>query len=99
MREETKFQKQQLEQLQEKLFNNKKLLSQRDLKIEELQNQMDHLSGKMNGISSELDRIKSDGEGAVLQRCQEEIVRLKEDNQRLAIDFEKAKKVGLFDPF
>ncbi|XP_076076468.1 centrosomal protein of 85 kDa-like isoform X1 [Mytilus galloprovincialis] len=93
LREETKFQKQQLEQLQEKLFNNKKLLSQRDLKIEELQNQMDHLSGKMNGISSELDRIKSDGEGAVLQRCQEEIVRLKEDNQRLAIDFEKAKKL------
>ncbi|XP_052087368.1 centrosomal protein of 85 kDa-like isoform X1 [Mytilus californianus] len=93
LREETKFQKQQLEQLQNKLFNNKKLLSQRDLKIEELQNQMDHLSGKMNGIASELDRIKSDGEGAVLQRCQEEIVRLKEDNQRLAIDFEKAKKL------
>lgn len=82
-----------MEQLQEKLFNSKKMLSQRDIKIEELQNEMDHLSGKVKSLSSELDRIKSDGEGAALQRCEEEVIRLKEDNQRLAIDFEKAKKV------
>ena len=96
LREETKFQRQQLEQLQEKLFSNKKLLSQRDLKIEELQNEVDHISGKVKVMTSELGRIKSEGEGAALQRCEDEVSRLKEDNQRLAIDFEKAKKVKIY---
>lgn len=44
-------------------------------------------------VTEEIDRIKSEGEGAELQKCEDQLKRVKLENERLAVDLDKAKKV------
>lgn len=46
-------------------------------------------------VTEEIDRIKSEGEGAELQKCEDPLQRVKLENERLAVDLDKAKKVHL----
>lgn len=52
------------------------------------------LAGKMRELSSEIHRIKTDGEGKALADTQEELAETKEIKDKVVHDLEKAKKVG-----
>lgn len=51
------------------------------------------LAGQVAVVTEEIDRIKSEGEGAELQKCEDQLQRVKLENERLAVDLDKAKKV------
>lgn len=53
------------------------------------------LAGQVAVVTEEIDRIKSEGEGAELQKCEDQLKKVKLENERLAVDLDKAKKVRL----
>lgn len=44
-------------------------------------------------VTEEINRIKSEGEGAELHKCEDQLHKVKLENERLAVDLDKAKKV------
>lgn len=55
------------------------------------------LAGKMRELSSEIHRIKTEGEGKALADTQEELAEVKEIKDKVTHDLEKAKKVSTSD--
>ena len=53
------------------------------------------LADQVSIVTTEIERLKSEGEGAMLQKCEEELETVKKENERLAHDLDKAKKVSL----
>ena len=93
-KEENRLQKEQIEQLDERLTETTELLSDRELMVQELENKQQHLAGKMKELTKEIHHIKSEGEGKALQQAQEELQEALEVKERVTLDLEKAKKVS-----
>ncbi|XP_060069670.1 centrosomal protein of 85 kDa-like [Ylistrum balloti] len=91
--EETKLQKERIEELEQELFDTRKVLSSRDLHIEEVENKGTQLGEKLSILTEQIDHFKSVGQGAALRQKEEELQKLQEENDRLSMDLEKAKKL------
>lgn len=53
------------------------------------------LVGQVVVVIEEIDRIKFEGEGVEFQKCEDQLQRVKFENERLVVDFDKVKKVYL----
>uniref|UniRef100_K1RI83 Coiled-coil domain-containing protein 21 n=1 Tax=Magallana gigas TaxID=29159 RepID=K1RI83_MAGGI len=93
LREKTQFQESRIEELQQRLYQGKKALTSREVQIQELEHKEKRLAGQVAVVTEEIDRIKSEGEGAELQKCEDQLQRVKLENERLAVDLDKAKKL------
>lgn len=93
LREKTQFQESRIEELQQRLYQGKKALTSREVQIQELEHKEKRLAGQVAVVTEEIDRIKSEGEGAELQKCEDQLKRVKLENERLAVDLDKAKKL------
>lgn len=93
LREKTQFQENRIEELQQRLYQGKKALTSREVQIQELEHKEKRLAGQVAVVTEEIDRIKSEGEGAELQKCEDQLQRVKLENERLAVDLDKAKKL------
>ncbi|XP_061176521.1 centrosomal protein of 85 kDa-like [Saccostrea echinata] len=93
LREKIQFQEGRIEELQQRLYEGKKALTSREVQIQELEQKEKRLAGQVAVVTGEIDRIKSEGEGAELHKCEEQLQRVKHENERLAIDLDKAKKL------
>ncbi|KAL3881151.1 hypothetical protein ACJMK2_027609 [Sinanodonta woodiana] len=93
LREENELQKDQIEDLTEKLTESQQSLTEKEITIQELESKQQKLAEKVVAVTKEIQRIKSEGEGKALQQTQEELEQVKEDKERLALDLEKARKL------
>ncbi|XP_056015973.1 centrosomal protein of 85 kDa-like isoform X3 [Ostrea edulis] len=93
LREKTKFQESRVEELQQRLYEGKKALTSREVQIQELEHKEKRLAGQVAMVTEEINRIKSEGEGAELHKCEDQLHKVKLENERLAVDLDKAKKL------
>ncbi|XP_069138029.1 centrosomal protein of 85 kDa-like isoform X1 [Argopecten irradians] len=91
--EESKLQKERIDELEQELFDTRKVLSSRDLHIEEVENKGTQLGEKLSILTDQIDHFKSVGQGAALRQKEEELQRVQEENDRLSTDLDKAKKL------
>lgn len=82
--------------LDHKLMQARKLLSAQDLHVKDLERQEQGLKERAEGLEHELQRIRKEEETVRnLYRLEQELMDMKQDKERLAIDLEKAKKVRI----
>ncbi|XP_033740444.1 centrosomal protein of 85 kDa-like isoform X2 [Pecten maximus] len=91
--EENKLQKERIEELEQELFDTRKVLSSRDLHIQEVENKGTQLGEKLSILTDQIDRFKSVGQGATLRQKEEELQKAQEENDKLSNDLDKAKKL------
>ena len=93
-KEENQLKKEQIGSLEERLKETTELLSEKEITVQDLENKQQHLASKMKDLTTEIQFIKSEGEGRALQQAQEELHDALEIKDRVTLDLEKAKKVG-----
>nr|KAG5696795.1 hypothetical protein BaRGS_012818 [Batillaria attramentaria] len=80
--------------LEQKLMQTRKLLSARDLRVKELEEQEALLHERVEELENELDRVRHEDEAAQnVFRLEHELQDTKQEKERLSIDLEKAKKL------
>lgn len=95
MSSDNQLQKEHIEELERQLLDTRKVLSSRDLHIEEMDEKGSNLAQKVSILTEEIDHFKSVGQGAALRQKEEQLQNVQEENDKLSNDLEKAKKVGL----
>ncbi|XP_005104232.1 centrosomal protein of 85 kDa [Aplysia californica] len=92
LREDNFGQKSRLEGQEKKLAQLRKVVTARDFRIRELEDNEKDLETKLNETQDELERLRDSG-GSEFYNTQRELKAAKADKERLAIDLEKAKKL------
>ncbi|CAG5117801.1 unnamed protein product [Candidula unifasciata] len=92
LREENVALKAKSESQEKKLIQARKIITGRDFRVRELEEQQQDLEKKIKELQLEIDRLR-DGEGSELYNTQKSLKDAKADKERLAIDLEKAKKL------
>ena len=105
-KEENQLKKEQIESLEERLKETTEPLSEKEITVQDLENKQQHLATKKKEPTTEIQYIKSEGEGRAQQQAQEDLQKLLEEAlevkervypTHLFSFLEKAKKVGGVD--
>ncbi|XP_052243801.1 uncharacterized protein LOC127853365 isoform X6 [Dreissena polymorpha] len=91
--EELESKRSQVADLEQRLEETTETLADRETTIMELENKQRQLAGKMHELSTEIRRIKTEGEGRALARAQEELAEVREVKDKVTQDLDKAKKL------
>ncbi len=94
LREERQLNRAHIDDLEKKMMQTKQTLSSREMALREMSEREQQMSDRLNDATDEVERLRSEGSGAALYKAEVEVQDLREEKERLAIDFEKAKKVG-----